>query len=301
MIRPLALNGVICLPGEHPFKGSCLIKDGKVASIGTNEVCDSSCDTKTYDFGSNLIMPGFIEQHVHGALGSEFIDGSHTSNHKISTFLVRQGITAAVPTLITSPLSTIENAVRTLNLAVENDNLPVEIKGIFFEGPFISPRRKGAHRLEDIRSPQRELALQLAHLPLDTLKTVMLVAPEVSGGISHVLRPDAIHWQSRDDQIEPAGQELIVQAIEPDVDEFDLYATQFFAQSPGQVHVEAHRLSRFGIERFERGEAGLHPDDHHSAILNPFQVRSRGLKVPLTVRMDNSATTTTPAATTKRQ
>jgi N-acetylglucosamine-6-phosphate deacetylase len=128
-------------------------------------------------------MAGLIEQHTHGGMGHEFISGSVEDNISIGEYLSTQGITTVVPTFITSSTEKLIKAVKAINLCHRDERFLPEIGGVFFEGPFISPHKKGVHESSYIKEPDGQLAKKLLDLPDKELRKIILLPPEMKGAI----------------------------------------------------------------------------------------------------------------------
>lgn len=173
----------------------CLeIKQGKIVQIAKQipEVyLDSNLkNTKIVDFSSELyLIPGFIDLHIHGAMGFDVMDGSIEALDQISQALVKEGTTAYLATTMTESESKISQALKNIaefkknykNKNYENNKIiGAEILGVHLEGPFISPSRMGAQNPEFIKNPDINLFKKFQDLSEDQIKLVT-VAPEVCG------------------------------------------------------------------------------------------------------------------------
>lgn len=114
--------------------GDIRIEDGRIAEIGIiNE------DGK--DMNGKIILPGFVDIHIHGGNGGDASDNSVDSLEKISTYLAKRGVTSFCPTTMTLPINTLCDIAKTISNAKVNG---AKIAGINFEGPFIAMSKKGA-------------------------------------------------------------------------------------------------------------------------------------------------------------
>ena len=92
--------------------------------------------------GNKIVIPGFINSHIHGFLGKDAMDGKTSSLEFISGKLVKHGTTSFFPTFMTSSKNKLENA---FNKGSKAKNHGAKIQGFNLEGPFISKVKKGAH------------------------------------------------------------------------------------------------------------------------------------------------------------
>lgn len=141
------------------------------------------------DLNGNYLAPGFIDLHVHGALGRDTMEASAEAFRSICDYHASGGTTSLLLTTATAPLNEI---VKVLQLV--RDFLPTirSIVGIHIEGPFISKAKAGAQRAEFIQDPSPVSVRQLLE-HADVVKRVTL-APELPGALEaiEVFRADGI-------------------------------------------------------------------------------------------------------------
>lgn len=118
--------------------GDIKIENGKIVEIGI--LSDDGID-----MDGSIILPGFIDIHIHGGNGGDSSDGTNNSLDKISTYLAKKGITSFCPTTMTLPIDRLEEIAK--NIANFKSN-GAKIVGINFEGPFIAMSKKGAQNGE---------------------------------------------------------------------------------------------------------------------------------------------------------
>src|SRR5205823_4445483 len=160
------------------------VQDDTLITVGDDAVIDITQTTDvpaTAERTRSLIVPGFIDLHVHGGDGADFMDASEEENARIVAFHAKHGTTALCATTLSGSRADLHNAVeaiaRTRNagrasarLERENGLKPVprgaEIIGIHLEGPYINRQRAGAQDPASIRSADiHELAALLAIAP----------------------------------------------------------------------------------------------------------------------------------------
>lgn len=116
-------------------KGSLKITNGKIESINATD------DLEGLDYPNFYLVPGFIDQHIHGAANYDFMDGTNEALNGISKALLKEGTTSFLGTTMTQSFDNIEKAVYNLKeQEVEGANLV----GVHLEGPFINKTFKGA-------------------------------------------------------------------------------------------------------------------------------------------------------------
>lgn len=125
-----------------------------------------------------LLTPGFIDVHVHGGDGADFMDAHDEATARILAFHARHGTTALAATTLSAPRGDLQNAVESIARASAPDG--AEIVAIHLEGPFINPDRAGAQDRSSIRAADiHELAALIAEAP--RMRWIVTVAPEVEG------------------------------------------------------------------------------------------------------------------------
>jgi N-acetylglucosamine-6-phosphate deacetylase len=121
-----------------------------------------------------LAVPGFVDLQVNGFGGVDFLDADAEGYRRAGRALLETGVTAYLPTLITSPEEQVLAALR----EVPTDADHPRILGVHLEGPFLSPRRLGTHVAAARRDPDLKLLDRL--LDGGPVK-LMTLAPELPG------------------------------------------------------------------------------------------------------------------------
>jgi N-acetylglucosamine-6-phosphate deacetylase len=133
------------------------------------------------DLSGNYLSPGFIDLHVHGALGHDAMEASAEAFRAICDFHASGGTTSLLLTTTTAP---IDRLVEVLG-AVRNCRSSISaIAGVHVEGPFISKAKCGAQRAEFIQDPSPDRVQQLLEYS-DVVKRIT-IAPELPGAIEAI-------------------------------------------------------------------------------------------------------------------
>ena len=101
-------------------------------------------------------IPGFIDIHIHGSHGADAMDASFETLDTIVKTLSKEGVTSFLPTTMTQKISNINKSLNNISNYIDNNNNIIgqpEILGIHLEGPFISPKFKGAQPENFILKP----------------------------------------------------------------------------------------------------------------------------------------------------
>jgi len=165
-----------------------VVEGGKIAEIRppaprlrrTDEQTRTS-SKDVVDLDGNYLAPGFIDLHVHGALGRDTMDSSAEAFRTICDFHASGGTTSLLLTTATAPLQNIVDVLK----AVRDYRSPISaVAGVHVEGPFISKAKCGAQRAEFIQEPSATGVRQLLE-HADVIKRVT-IAPELPGALEAI-------------------------------------------------------------------------------------------------------------------
>jgi N-acetylglucosamine-6-phosphate deacetylase len=135
--------------------------------------------------GSGTALPGFIDAHINGVVGVDFLSTDADGYREASAALARTGVTGYVPTFITSPLDDYGPALDVAAAATEHAPAGgATVLGVHLEGPYLSPHWVGAHDPAHLRAP--DVAEALALCDRGPVRIVTL-APELDGGLELVV------------------------------------------------------------------------------------------------------------------
>ncbi|CAM3684038.1 N-acetylglucosamine-6-phosphate deacetylase [Deinococcus frigens] len=164
------LRGQVLLPGGE-FVLARLEFGGQITAI----VPDSAATA------DRLILPGFIDAHVHGGGGADTMDGPEAVR-TLARFHAAHGTTTLLPTTITNPWESVLAALRGIRQVMDDGGVPggAHIVGAHLEGPFISPGRLGAQPPNTLE-PLPELIAEV--LGLKVVRAVT-IAPELPGALA---------------------------------------------------------------------------------------------------------------------
>ena len=129
--------------------------------------------------GHGIAVPGFVDLQVNGFAGVDFLGADADGFATAGDALLETGVTAYLPTLITSAEADLVNALR----SVPETRYGPRILGVHLEGPFLSPARLGTHGLRARRDPDPVLLDRL--LEAGPVK-LMTLAPELPGALDLV-------------------------------------------------------------------------------------------------------------------
>jgi len=182
----LVFEGATLVLPDRLIEGRLVLVEGKIKGVG--DVPTSKGSTR-YQVPRLYIAPGFIDLQVNGGVGHNFSDVDPEGMRKATEFHLRHGSTGLLATLITAPIERIRRALEVAR-AVDVSN----VLGIHLEGPFISPKRKGAHNPAHILKPSLSAFQELVSGYEDFMRIVTL-APELPGAeelIPRILEAGAV-------------------------------------------------------------------------------------------------------------
>lgn len=127
-----------------------------------------------------IIVPGFIDVHVHGGDGADFMDAHEESTARILGFHAMHGTTAVAATTLSASRSDLHAAVESIARVTMERPAGAEVVAVHLEGPFINVKRAGAQDRGSIRPADiHEVAALIAEAP--RLRWIITVAPELEG------------------------------------------------------------------------------------------------------------------------
>ncbi|MFG2746263.1 N-acetylglucosamine-6-phosphate deacetylase [Streptomyces chartreusis] len=180
-LRPATAKVPLILSGANVVMPTGTLKEGQVVIDGTRIAGTAPENARRIDLDGHWLLPGFVDIHNHGGGGASFTSGTPEDVLKgIHTHRLH-GTTTLVASTVTGDMDFLARRAGLLaELAEQGD-----IAGIHFEGPFISPCRKGAHSEELLRDPDPADVRRLVDAARGHA-TMVTLATELPGGIDSV-------------------------------------------------------------------------------------------------------------------
>ncbi|MDI9887452.1 N-acetylglucosamine-6-phosphate deacetylase [Streptomyces sp. HNM0645] len=169
------------LTGARVVLPTGVVENGRVTVEGTRIAGHAPADAPCVDLSGRWLVPGFVDMHNHGGGGASFTSGSAEDVLTGVRTHHEHGTTTTVASTVTGDMDFLARRAGFLSELVEQGDLA----GIHFEGPFISPCRKGAHSGELLRDPDPAEVRKLLDAARGTARMVTL-ATELPGGIESV-------------------------------------------------------------------------------------------------------------------
>jgi N-acetylglucosamine-6-phosphate deacetylase len=181
----LLRNANVVLPDHEVSDVSVLIADGKIASL------EGGRADEEIDLAGATLLPGFIDVHIHGAIGIDVMDATAADLRKASEYLASQGVTSWLPTFVPASDENYASAVAAISEAMSGPG--ARILGVHYEGPFVNTAQCGALHTEYFKTYSGPEDLNSLPLPENAVRMITL-APEVSGGIELIRELKELGW-----------------------------------------------------------------------------------------------------------
>nr|WP_255570395.1 N-acetylglucosamine-6-phosphate deacetylase [Cohnella sp. CFH 77786] len=178
------VNGRIYAGGRVIDNGSLLVgSEGRIEAVGGTEL--RSAEAPVRDVQGSMVLPGFIDVHVHGGGGYQMMDGNYEGIAGMSWFHAAHGTTSFLATTDSASEEAILKALRNASEAEAKGLNGAELLGVHLEGPFLHPIRGGAQDKRHIRPASRSELERYVEASGSRIRLVTL-APEIEGGFEAV-------------------------------------------------------------------------------------------------------------------
>ena len=172
-------------PLERVDRPVVRIEDGLVASISSAEAAEIPKGHRVVDFGDAVLVPGFIDMHIHGGAGRDVMETDSAALTTVERLLYAHGVTSYFPTTITASVERTLAALEHLADEIEKpknsfDDSRAKPAGIHLEGPFISHARPGVHTRAELLPPTLEMFEKFWQASRGKIK-IITIAPELEG------------------------------------------------------------------------------------------------------------------------
>ncbi|HIX20248.1 MAG TPA: N-acetylglucosamine-6-phosphate deacetylase [Candidatus Akkermansia intestinigallinarum] len=185
-MKTLITNAHIISPGIDLVGGSVLIVDNRIADVLQPGAPLPEAD-KTIDAGGNMLLPGFIDIHSHGAGGCDTCDCSVESIRTIADCKMKEGVTTWLPTTLTLGTKTLMDVCECVKTYAANPT-GSKTPGVHLEGPYINPRQCGAQNPAFVRPADIDEVMSLAAIyPV----LYISLAPEMPGALEFIAQATA--------------------------------------------------------------------------------------------------------------
>lgn len=177
------INAKVYVEGKGIIRTNVGFEGGKIAYIGNDT---TGIEPIAELAEGQIVVPGFVDEHIHGAAGSDAMDGTVKDISIVANAIASEGTVAYLPTTMTqSP----ENITKAMTAVKDYMSTPhedgAEVLGLHLEGPFISKKHVGAQPIEYVAEPLVETFEKYQQASGGHIKIVSM-APEVPGALELV-------------------------------------------------------------------------------------------------------------------
>ena len=191
-------NGKIILHDRVCEGLSLYIEDGKIVALTDEELpVDQAIDAK-----GQYVSPGFIDMHLHGGGGEDFMDGGIEPILKAAEMHLSHGTTSLLPTSLASSDGALREFLFDLRTVKEKKLSRANLLGAHLEGPYFSQGQRGAQNPDYIRAPKAEEYMPIIEKFGDIIRR-WSYAPELEGAdefcanlVSHGIVPSIAHTEA---------------------------------------------------------------------------------------------------------
>lgn len=224
-------NGVLA------FHGKEIVYAGGRSGFEAAGYADASALVERIDAGGQYLVPGFVDIHVHGGGGGDFMDADAGAYERITRFHAGCGTTTMLATTVTAGKQEINGVLEAVRIYRSRTRPGADLAGVHLEGPFISPKWPGAQNPSAIVPPRVDwLEDWTAAYP--GLIRIVTLAPETEGAL------EAVAWLD--------GRGITASAGHTDAD----YATILAAADQGLRHAVHTFNAMKGLHHREPGTVG---------------------------------------------
>jgi len=176
-------HACILTPDGWIEDGSLLIEHGKISEISGEPGIPrrDGVEWRTINAGGKMLLPGFIDLHVHGGGGYDAMMGNVDDLLGMCGFHASRGTTSLLATTLTAPQDEILRALRAVAAAMKLERKAdgAHLLGVHLEGPFLNIEKCGAQNPADLHEPDMEEFKEFWSASDGAIK-VVTVAPELA-------------------------------------------------------------------------------------------------------------------------
>lgn len=222
-----SLKGNVITPGGILYGATVSYDGGIITGIESGSCCD--CDN-----GLTYIAPGFVDIHVHGGGGSDFMDGTPEAYENALALHASHGTATLLPTTLTSSDEELFHAFDVYR-RVQDTELGTMLGGLHLEGPYFSPAQAGAQDPRYLRVPEREHYEKILSEGRGIIRR-MSVAPELEGALELGTR------LSEEGICASMGHsDALIDTVREAIGRGYTHLTHFYSAMSGMVRIDGYR------------------------------------------------------------
>jgi N-acetylglucosamine-6-phosphate deacetylase len=185
----LILKNASVVTADHVIEnGTVAVDSGVIVSVAERV---PATQQTVFDLSGLFLLPGFIDAHIHGAVGVDVMDATSADLLSVSEYLASQGVTGWVPTFVPAADENYASAVEAIAKAAQSSS-GARVLGVHYEGPFVNSAQCGALHPEFFKSYSGPG--DVASLPVPDGVRMITLAPEVDGGVELVRELKSRGW-----------------------------------------------------------------------------------------------------------
>lgn len=176
-MSPTLIGAAAVVTADGAGPGWVEVDDGRITAVGTG----TPPRPADVDLGDGVLVPGFVDQHVHGGAGAAFTGGDPEEALRAVRFHRAHGTTTMLGSLVAAGPESLRRDVAALAELVADG----ELAGVHLEGPWLAAARCGAHDPLLLRDPD---PAELDDLLSGGAVRMVTMAPELDGAIDAIRR-----------------------------------------------------------------------------------------------------------------
>lgn len=190
----------LVLPHKLVEGASLLIEGERILRILEQTAHEDGRVDETLELNGATIFPGFIDAHIHGAVGVDTMEAGADALHRVSKFLAQHGVTGWLPTLVPAPEADYRKAASAVEQLMHEQGTTTTTPaaralGLHYEGPFINNAQCGALRPAHFRTFSSATSVDaLPSVKAGKAVHLMTVAPEIEGGLELIAELRRRNW-----------------------------------------------------------------------------------------------------------
>jgi N-acetylglucosamine-6-phosphate deacetylase len=173
-------------PKGEVADAAIVIRDGEIESVAPRSGLTLPAGADEIQAFDSTAIPGFIDVHIHGAGGRDFMEGNDDALSTVTSRVAKFGTTSLLATTVTAgsddTCRAVEGMAKYITTQHSTSQPRAEILGIHFEGPFLSKERRGAQPAEFLQPPSAEFLQRLLHAASGNAR-ILTIAPELLGAM----------------------------------------------------------------------------------------------------------------------
>ncbi|MBE8721485.1 N-acetylglucosamine-6-phosphate deacetylase [Sphingobacterium pedocola] len=211
-------------------------EDGVICDIGAGKPMHMDEEAVLINAEGLYISPGFIDMHVHGGGGHDFMDGTVEAFLGVAETHIRYGTTALSPTTLTSTIEALFQTLDAYKAAKEINTKGAQFIGVHLEGPYFAMSQKGAQDPKYIRHPNPEEYEKILAYSDDIVR--WSAAPELPGAIAF-----GKYVRSKGKILALAHTDAVYEEVQVGFDNGYTLATHFYSAMSGITRRNAYRYA----------------------------------------------------------